>query len=121
MAWDRPILTDRGGFQVFSLESQRELDDDGVTFRSHLDGSAHRFTPENVVGFQEALGVDVAMVLDECMKLPATPGGGRRFGPPDEARGRGARRPPGGADRRRSSVSCRAASTKARAPEALPN
>ncbi|GAC1409132.1 MAG: tRNA guanosine(34) transglycosylase Tgt [Candidatus Velthaea sp.] len=73
MAWDRPILTDSGGFQVFSLESQRKVDDDGVTFRSHLDGSSHHFTPENVVAFQEALGVDVAMMLDECIKLPATP------------------------------------------------
>ena len=71
MAWDRPILTDSGGFQVFSLESQRHLDDAGVTFRSHLDGSTHRFTPENVVAFEEAIGVDVAMVLDECVKLPA--------------------------------------------------
>ena len=74
MGWDRPILTDSGGFQVFSLESQRELDDDGVTFRSHLDGSKHRFTPENVVEFQEALGVDIAMMLDICVKLPASPG-----------------------------------------------
>jgi queuine tRNA-ribosyltransferase len=72
MAWDRPILTDSGGFQVFSLESRRELDDDGVTFHSHLDGSTHRFTPENVVAFQEALGVDVAMMLDVCVKLPAS-------------------------------------------------
>jgi queuine tRNA-ribosyltransferase len=71
MAWDRPILTDSGGFQVFSLESRRVLDDDGVTFRSHLDGSEHRFTPESVVAFQEALGVDVAMALDVCVKLPA--------------------------------------------------
>ena len=73
MAWDLPILTDSGGFQVFSLESQRKLDEDGVTFRSHIDGSAHRFTPENVLAFQEDLGVDVAMMLDECIKLPATP------------------------------------------------
>jgi queuine tRNA-ribosyltransferase len=71
MAWDRPILTDSGGFQVFSLQSRRTLDDDGVRFRSHLDGSAHHFTPEAVVDFQEALGVDVAMVLDVCVKLPA--------------------------------------------------
>lgn len=71
MAWDGPILTDSGGFQVFSLEGRRRLDDDGVTFRSHLDGSEHRFTPENVVAFQEAIGVDVAMVLDVCVKLPA--------------------------------------------------
>ncbi len=71
MAWDGPILTDSGGFQVFSLESRREVDDDGVTFRSHFDGSDHRFTPENVVAFQEAIGSDVAMVLDVCVKLPA--------------------------------------------------
>ncbi len=71
MAWDRNILTDSGGFQVFSLESRRELSDDGVRFRSHLDGSTHEFTPENVVAFQERLGVDIAMVLDVCVKLPA--------------------------------------------------
>jgi queuine tRNA-ribosyltransferase len=73
MQWDGPILTDSGGFQVFSLEARRKLDADGVTFSSHIDGSRHRFTPENVVGFQEALGVDVAMQLDVCVKLPATP------------------------------------------------
>ena len=72
MAWDRNILTDSGGFQVFSLESRRELSDAGVRFRSHLDGSQHEFTPENVVAFQEALGVDVAMALDVCVKLPAS-------------------------------------------------
>jgi queuine tRNA-ribosyltransferase len=73
MQWNGPILTDSGGFQVFSLESRRKLDDDGVTFSSHLDGSRHRFTPENVVAFQEAIGVDIAMQLDVCVKLPATP------------------------------------------------
>ncbi len=71
MGWDRPILTDSGGFQVFSLESRRRLDDDGVTFASHLDGSEHRFTPENVIAFQQAIGSDVAMLLDVCVKLPA--------------------------------------------------
>jgi queuine tRNA-ribosyltransferase len=71
MAWDRPILTDSGGFQVFSLEQRRTLDRDGVTFRSHLDGSLHRFTPESVVAFQEEIGVDIAMVLDVCVRLPA--------------------------------------------------
>ncbi|MBV8369500.1 MAG: tRNA guanosine(34) transglycosylase Tgt [Candidatus Eremiobacteraeota bacterium] len=71
MAWDGPVLTDSGGYQVFSLESRRELDDEGVTFRSHLDGGAHRFTPESVVAFQEDLAVDVAMVLDQCVKLPS--------------------------------------------------
>jgi queuine tRNA-ribosyltransferase len=72
MSWERPILTDSGGFQVFSLESRRVLDDDGVRFRSHLDGSEHHFTPENVVAFQETLGVDIAMALDVCVKLPAS-------------------------------------------------
>jgi queuine tRNA-ribosyltransferase len=71
MGWDGPILTDSGGFQVFSLEGRRSLDDGGVTFQSHIDGSTHRFTPESVIAFQEALGVDVAMVLDVCVKLPA--------------------------------------------------
>jgi queuine tRNA-ribosyltransferase len=71
MAWDGPILIDSGGFQVFSLEGRRRLDDDGVTFRSHLDGSEHRFTPESVVEFCEAIGADVAMALDVCVKLPA--------------------------------------------------
>ncbi len=66
MAWDGPILTDSGGYQVFSLAHHRHLDDDGVTFRSHIDGSLHRFTPEHVMAVQEALGADIAMVLDEC-------------------------------------------------------
>lgn len=66
MAWDGPILTDSGGYQVFSLADARELDDDGVTFRSHIDGSPHRFTPETVMEIEQALGADIAMVLDEC-------------------------------------------------------
>ena len=73
MQWHGPILTDSGGFQVFSLQERRKLDDDGVTFKSHIDGSSHRFTPESVIAFEEALGVDIAMVLDVCVKLPATP------------------------------------------------
>ncbi len=72
MQWPGPLLTDSGGFQVFSLQERRKVDDDGVTFKSHLDGSSHRFTPENVLEFQEAIGVDVAMVLDVCVKLPAS-------------------------------------------------
>lgn len=72
MRWDRSILTDSGGFQVFSLSHLRELDEDGVTFRSHLDGSTHRFTPESVVRIQENLGSDIAMLLDECTSYPAT-------------------------------------------------
>lgn len=70
MAWPGPILTDSGGYQVFSLAARRKLDDDGVTFRSHLDGSAHRLTPESVVETQARYGVDVAMVLDECLPYP---------------------------------------------------
>jgi queuine tRNA-ribosyltransferase len=69
--WRRPILTDSGGFQVWSLGGLRTVDADGVTFRSHLDGSPLRFTPEGVVAFQERMGVDVAMVLDECTSWPA--------------------------------------------------
>jgi queuine tRNA-ribosyltransferase len=72
MAWDRSILTDSGGFQVFSLGHLRELHEDGVTFRSHLDGSTHHFTPESVVQIQEELGSDIAMVLDECTPYPST-------------------------------------------------
>lgn len=68
--WPGPILTDSGGFQVFSLSTLRKVDDNGVTFRSHLDGSALRFTPEGVAGFQERMGVDIAMVLDECPPWP---------------------------------------------------
>jgi queuine tRNA-ribosyltransferase len=66
MAWDKPILTDSGGFQVFSLSDTRKIDDDGVTFKSHLDGSLHRFTPESSIGIQENLGADVIMAFDEC-------------------------------------------------------
>jgi queuine tRNA-ribosyltransferase len=71
--WRRPILTDSGGFQVFSLSGLRKVDEGGVTFRSHLDGAALRFTPEGVVRMQAALGVDVAMVLDECPPWPVAP------------------------------------------------
>jgi queuine tRNA-ribosyltransferase len=66
MGWQGPILTDSGGYQVFSLAHQRKLDDNGVTFRSHIDGSLHRFTPERVMEIEQALGPDIAMVLDEC-------------------------------------------------------
>lgn len=71
MHWDRPILTDSGGFQVFSLGGLRRLTDDGVVFRSHIDGSEHYFTPETAVRVQELLGSDIAMVLDECVPYPA--------------------------------------------------
>ncbi len=66
MAWDGPILTDSGGFQVFSLAPMRRVDADGVTFRSHIDGSEHRFTPEKVIAIQENLGADIITCLDEC-------------------------------------------------------
>lgn len=66
MQWDGPILTDSGGFQVFSLSDTRKIDADGVTFKSHLDGSAHRFTPERSVQIQENLGADIIMAFDEC-------------------------------------------------------
>jgi queuine tRNA-ribosyltransferase len=66
MSWYRPILTDSGGFQVFSLADHRKVDDDGVTFKSHLDGSIHRFTPEKSIAIQEKLGADIIMAFDEC-------------------------------------------------------
>ena len=73
MRWSGPILTDSGGFQVFSLAHLRKLDDDGVTFRSHIDGSEQRLTPERAVQVQEQLGSDVMMCFDECVEYPATP------------------------------------------------
>jgi queuine tRNA-ribosyltransferase len=66
MGWDRPILTDSGGYQVFSLAERRKVDAGGVTFRSHIDGSEHRFTPESVIAIQENLGADLITCLDEC-------------------------------------------------------
>ncbi len=66
MQWDGPILTDSGGFQVFSLSDARKIDADGVTFKSHLDGSSHRFTPERSIAIQENLGADIIMMFDEC-------------------------------------------------------
>lgn len=66
MHWERPILTDSGGFQVFSLSGIRKLKDDGVEFRSHIDGSKHFFTPENVIDTQRIIGSDIMMALDEC-------------------------------------------------------
>jgi queuine tRNA-ribosyltransferase len=72
MSWDRPILTDSGGFQVVSLSDLRVVDDGGVTFRSHLDGSVHRFTPEHATAVQEALGADVAVAFDQPVPPAAT-------------------------------------------------
>jgi queuine tRNA-ribosyltransferase len=70
MSWDRPILTDSGGYQVFSLAGNRKLTDEGAVFKSHIDGSKHTFTPENVVDIQRIIGSDIMMVLDECAPFP---------------------------------------------------
>ena len=72
MSWPRAILTDSGGFQVFSLSDLRKISEDGVLFRSHLDGDAHLFTPESTVDVQFALGSDIMMPLDECLEYPAS-------------------------------------------------
>jgi queuine tRNA-ribosyltransferase len=66
MRWPHPMLTDSGGFQVFSLAQTRQIDDDGVTFKSHIDGSTHRFTPQRSIRIQENLGADIIMAFDEC-------------------------------------------------------
>ena len=72
MSWERPMLTDSGGFQVFSLAKLRKISPDGVEFRSHLDGSRHFFSPEHSMAVQIALGADVMMVFDECVETPAS-------------------------------------------------
>jgi queuine tRNA-ribosyltransferase len=72
MSWPRAILTDSGGFQVFSLSQLRKVSDEGVLFRSHLDGDAHMFTPESTVDVQLALASDIMMVLDECLPYPSS-------------------------------------------------
>ena len=70
MGWERPILTDSGGYQVFSLSGNRKLNDEGAVFKSHIDGSKHIFTPENTIDIQRILGSDIMMVLDECARFP---------------------------------------------------
>ena len=72
MNWDRPILTDCGGFQVFSLSDLRQISEEGVEFKSHLDGSKHMFTPEKVMEIENALGADIIMSFDECCPYPST-------------------------------------------------
>jgi queuine tRNA-ribosyltransferase len=72
IGWQKPILTDSGGYQVFSLAARRKVHEQGVTFRSHLDGTEHLLTPEIAVDIQAQLGSDIAMVLDECLEHPAT-------------------------------------------------
>jgi queuine tRNA-ribosyltransferase len=71
MSWPRPILTDSGGFQVFSLSDLRKVTDEGVTFRSHIDGSQHFLSPEKAIEIEIALGSDIVMLLDECIEAPA--------------------------------------------------
>jgi queuine tRNA-ribosyltransferase len=71
ISWPRALLTDSGGFQVFSLNQLRKVTDDGVRFRSHLDGSSHFFTPEHAIDVQIALGADICMAFDECTEYPA--------------------------------------------------
>ena len=71
MAWDRAILTDSGGFQVFSLNELRKVSEEGVKFRSHIDGSSHMFTPESAIAAEIALGADIIMAFDECTEYPA--------------------------------------------------
>src|SRR3984885_10976616 len=68
--WDRPILTDSGGYQVYSLTEVRKIKEEGVTFRSHIDGSKHLFTPENVMDIQRVIGADIIMAFDECTPYP---------------------------------------------------
>lgn len=71
MNWDRPVLTDSGGYQVFSLAANRKLSEEGAVFKSHIDGSRHFFSPENVMEIQRAIGADIIMAFDECTPWPA--------------------------------------------------
>lgn len=71
MHWDKPMLTDSGGYQVFSLAANRRINEDGVTFQSHIDGSRHVFTPENVIDIQRIIGADIIMAFDECPPYPS--------------------------------------------------
>lgn len=72
MGWDRPILTDSGGYQVFSLANNRKINPEGVVFQSHIDGSKHLFTPEKVMDIQRSIGADIIMAFDECPPIPST-------------------------------------------------
>jgi queuine tRNA-ribosyltransferase len=70
MGWDHPILTDSGGYQVYSLTHRRKLNDEGVIFQSHIDGSRHHFSPEKVMDIQRVIGADIIMAFDECTPYP---------------------------------------------------
>src|SRR6187549_2468277 len=72
MNWDRPVLTDSGGFQIFSLPGSRKMNEDGATFQSYVDGDMHLLSPETSIGMQKAIGSDIMMVLDQC--IPSTAG-----------------------------------------------
>jgi queuine tRNA-ribosyltransferase len=72
IGWDRPILTDSGGYQVYSLAGTRKMSEEGVRFQSHIDGSRHTFTPENVIDIQRSIGADIIMTFDECPPYPST-------------------------------------------------
>lgn len=76
--WDRPILTDSGGYQVFSLAGTRKIQEEGVMFKSHIDGSKHHFTPENVMDIQRTIGADIIMAFDECTPYPCEYGYARK-------------------------------------------
>ena len=76
--WDKPILTDSGGYQVYSLSEVRKIKEEGVTFRSHIDGSRHLFTPEGVMDIQRIIGADIIMAFDECTPYPCDYGYARR-------------------------------------------
>ena len=101
IGWTKPILTDSGGYQVFSLAARRTIDEQGAHFKSHLDGSAHLLTPEKATDIQAQLGSDIAMVLDECLAHPVGRGRGAPVDGADAALGvprarsvsRAARRP----------------------------
>lgn len=80
MNWNRPILTDSGGYQVFSLSEKRKISEEGVVFASHIDGSKHIFTPGKAIEIQNALGADIIMVLDECIPYPATHEYAKKYG-----------------------------------------
>ena len=70
IGWDKPILTDSGGYQVYSLSDNRKIKEEGVTFRSHIDGSSHLFTPERAIDIQREIGADIIMAFDECTPYP---------------------------------------------------
>lgn len=115
--WDRPILTDSGGFQVFSLTGIRKLREEGCEFRSHIDGSKHIFTPENVMDTERIIGADIMMAFDECLRARATTSTQRRVSDSLSAGSTAAssvstKQSRSTVTTRVSSLSCRAASTR---------